>query len=99
VTDDGASAGPAPVTRRYGSFVVRCWWLENGEQRIDVEHMQSGSRVRVNALKAALDWMVAQQGSRRPAPGTAPGAPAPSPGSREEVVASATQRPDIPRRA
>jgi len=99
VTDDGAPAGPAAVTRRYGSFVVRCWWLENGEQRIDVEHMQSGCRVRVNALDVALGWMLARHGAASPVPGAAPGTPAPSPGSREEVVTGAIQRPDVARRA
>jgi hypothetical protein len=44
----------------YDSFVLRCWRLRDEQQRIEVEHLQSGARTRVLALSAALDWIQTQ---------------------------------------
>jgi hypothetical protein len=46
--------------RQYDSFVLRCWQLGVGEQRIEVEHLQSGRRTRAAVLTAAVDWMTTQ---------------------------------------
>jgi hypothetical protein len=43
--------------------VVRCWHLANNEHRIDVEHLQSGARIRVATLEAAAAWMDAECGA------------------------------------
>ena len=47
------------MTRQYDSFVLRCWQLV-GEQRIEVEHLQSGRRTRATMLAAAVDWIRTQ---------------------------------------
>jgi len=44
------------MTRHYDSFVLRCWQVHN-EQRIEVEHLQSGGRARAETLGAALTWI------------------------------------------
>jgi hypothetical protein len=44
------------MTRRYDSFVLRCWQLGD-EWRIEVEHLQSGGRTRSATLKGAADWI------------------------------------------
>jgi hypothetical protein len=42
--------------RRYDSFVLRCWQLGD-ERRIEVEHLQSGGRIRSDTLMGAADWI------------------------------------------
>ncbi len=44
------------MARRYDSFVVRRWQLSN-QQRIEVEHLQSGGRTRADTLQAAFTWI------------------------------------------
>jgi hypothetical protein len=44
------------MTRRYDSFVLRRWQLST-EQRIEVEHLQSGGRTRADSLDAAFAWI------------------------------------------
>jgi len=56
VTKDGLTV------KRYASFVLRCWRLEDDQRRIEVEHVQSGVRTRVSSLAAALDWMEGRWG-------------------------------------
>ncbi len=53
------------MPRAYSSFVLRCWRLSLDEQRIEIEHVQSGHRTRVAALDAAVDWIAERW--RRPA--------------------------------
>ncbi|MCX6020665.1 MAG: hypothetical protein NTZ05_02840 [Chloroflexi bacterium] len=43
--------------RRYSSFVVRRWRLEDTAERVTIEHMQSGKRTTVDGLPQALAWM------------------------------------------
>ena len=43
--------------RRYDSFVLRCWRVMSDERRIEVEHLQSGTRTRVGTLEAAVAWI------------------------------------------
>jgi hypothetical protein len=49
--------------KRYGSFLVRCWLIEETLQDIrsviDVEHIQSGERMRVASIGEAEQWMFA----------------------------------------
>jgi hypothetical protein len=71
------------MAARYGAFLVRCWWLPDGRQRVEIEHVQSGERARVASLAAAAEWIGAQAvpgaGLTRASPdrvaeaGTAPG--------------------------
>ncbi len=62
------------MPRHYGSFLIRCWRLESGERRIEIEHIPTGGRTRVTSVEAALQWISAQLGDpmsdalgRRPA--------------------------------
>ena len=41
----------------YGAFLLRCWRLNGGVERIEVAHIQSGERTRVASVAAALDWI------------------------------------------
>jgi hypothetical protein len=83
------------VEIQYSSFLVRCWSTPDGEARLVVEHVQSGERVAVPNVAAALvllaTWAVAPPA--RSAPGSARGAfPVPPPplphGEHEEVIVS-----------
>ncbi len=48
------------MARQYGSFLLRCWSLDNGEHRIKVEHVQSGECTQVASLAAAAAWIGAR---------------------------------------
>jgi hypothetical protein len=43
--------------RRYSAFLVRCWRLPDGAERIEVQHIQSGTVIMVASLQAATDWI------------------------------------------
>jgi hypothetical protein len=45
------------MKRRYASFLIRCWLLEGGEQRVKIEHLQSGETTQFHAPVAAMDWL------------------------------------------
>jgi hypothetical protein len=45
------------MARPYASFLVRCWRLGDGEQRIKLEHIQSGEGTQVATWQAALAWL------------------------------------------
>jgi hypothetical protein len=45
------------MTRQYNSFLIRCWYLDEHEQRIKIEHIQSGEGTVVATLAAALTWL------------------------------------------
>jgi hypothetical protein len=62
--DSSPTTDPRVATRQYDSFVVRCWQVAHDEQRVDVEHLQSGGRTRVLTLAAAADWMGSECGLR-----------------------------------
>lgn len=47
------------MTRRYDSFLVRCWSLD-GVRHIKVEHVQTGAVGQAATLTAAMDWIAAQ---------------------------------------
>jgi len=51
------------MARCYSSFVLRCWLLDGGEQRITVEHIQSRERFQGASTAEALTWMDARCGS------------------------------------
>lgn len=56
------------MPRFYGSFLVRCWRLDSGERRIDIEHIASGARVRVTSIASALKWIGGRVGDPLIAP-------------------------------
>lgn len=47
------------------SFLVRCWQLGDDQIRIEIEHIQSGDKVLVESIDAALDWIGAQPHAAR----------------------------------
>jgi hypothetical protein len=46
-----------PAAGRYTSFLVRCWHVGGDERRIEIEQIQTGGRMRVRTLPAALAWI------------------------------------------
>lgn len=51
------------MARRHSSFLLRCWDLgSNDEERIEIEHIQSGSKVLVRSVADATAWICAQGG-------------------------------------
>ena len=68
------------MAKRYCSFLVRCWHLDDDAQRFEIEHIQSGSRVQVGTVAAAVDWISAHDSAEaRMAPADeAPGTRAPA---------------------
>src|SRR5947209_11946562 len=61
IADDSSTYADArQITRRYHSFVVRCWRVAGQQERVDVEHLQSGGRTRVLTFSDAAAWMSAE---------------------------------------
>jgi hypothetical protein len=51
----------APMSRRYDSFLIRYWALdENDNQRVEVTHIRSGARALVTSWDYAVGWMRGQ---------------------------------------
>ncbi|HEX5503333.1 MAG TPA: hypothetical protein VFW96_11980 [Thermomicrobiales bacterium] len=48
------------MVREYASFLLRCWRLDGGEQRIRVEHTQSGEAMLAPTLEEAIGWLAAR---------------------------------------
>lgn len=53
------------MQRRYDAFLVRHWSLGDGMQRVEVIHVQAGTRTLVNSLAQAVDWIEAQKSAAR----------------------------------
>ena len=45
------------MVKSYCAFLLRCWRLGDGAQRIEVTQVQSGERTLVTSLVAALAWI------------------------------------------
>lgn len=45
------------MVKHLDSFVLRCWSFPDGEQRIEIEHIQSGDVRLARTLVEAADWM------------------------------------------
>jgi hypothetical protein len=43
-----------------GSFLIRRWSLADGEERVEIEHVQSGARVVAPTIDEALSWIRTQ---------------------------------------
>ena len=64
------------VARLYTSFLVRCWHVGSGAQRIEVQHIASGTRTVADSFASAVDWMRARstgEPAAQPAPSGASG--------------------------
>jgi hypothetical protein len=47
------------MQRRYDSFLLRCW-QHDGVRRTEVEHLQSGGRIRMTTPAEAASWIEEQ---------------------------------------
>lgn len=52
------------MARNHHSYLVRCWEIGTGSQRIEIEHIQSGNRTVVGSLEAAIVWLKADPDRR-----------------------------------
>ncbi|HEU5326973.1 MAG: hypothetical protein ACTHMA_10450 [Thermomicrobiales bacterium] len=48
------------AARRRNTFLIHSWWLGDTTRRLVIEHVQSGERIAVASLTAALDWLSAR---------------------------------------
>ncbi|MFN8511100.1 MAG: hypothetical protein U0232_12910 [Thermomicrobiales bacterium] len=62
------------MTMHYDAFVLRYWQCD-GERRVEVEHLQSGGRIRNATLADAATWIGAWRNDREDQ-ATATGSPA-----------------------
>ena len=61
------------MSRAYGSFLVRCWDLNGDEQRIEIEHIQTGERRLATTVAEAIDWICSHSEELEPVqPASAP---------------------------
>jgi hypothetical protein len=64
------------MNRRYDAFLIRHWSLgEDGGQRVEIVHIQTGARTLVTSLAKAVDWLQA----RAATPGGDAGVAGPTP--------------------
>ena len=45
------------MARLYCAFLVRCWQVGDDVQRFEIEHVQSGGKVRLDSVTATTDWI------------------------------------------
>lgn len=45
-----------------GSFLIRRWSLADGEERVEIEHVQSGIRTITPTVTEALSWIRTHSG-------------------------------------
>lgn len=50
------------MSRRYDSFVIRCWRVGGQILQVIVEHVQSGEQARGTRIEDAFDWLALQAG-------------------------------------
>lgn len=54
------------MSRSYGSFLVRCWRIDDDDQRIEIEHIQSGERRLATTVAEAIDWICSYSEEAKP---------------------------------
>lgn len=55
------------MPRTYSSFLIRTWGFEDGRQRVEIAHIQSGDCVRTASMDEAIAWLEAhREGLRDP---------------------------------
>lgn len=45
--------------RRHSSFLLRCWELGSQDERIEIKHVQSGTKTLARSVAAAVEWICA----------------------------------------
>lgn len=51
------------MARRHSSFLVRCWDLgSDDEERIEIEHIQSGTKKLARSVADAMEWIYERSG-------------------------------------
>lgn len=65
------------MTKRFNSYLLRFWDRADGERRIEIEHIQGGTRAVVASTTAALRWLDAHTATA-PLGDVLTGAPGPS---------------------
>jgi hypothetical protein len=53
------------------SFVVRCWHLGSRDERIEIEHVQSGRKLLAHSASEAIAWINGFADDPRPRTATA----------------------------
>ncbi len=48
------------MTRQYGAFLLRGWRLDDGDQRFEIAHIQSGESARATTLEEVIAWVGAR---------------------------------------
>jgi hypothetical protein len=51
------------MVRRTSSFLLRCRRSASGEQRVEIEWIQTGERVMTRSLAAAIGWLAMRSGN------------------------------------
>ena len=54
----------------YCAFLLRCWRLAGGQQRLEVQQISSGERIVVTSAAAALAWVTARTDDTAAVPAT-----------------------------
>ncbi len=47
------------MARQHSSFLMRCWDLGSDRERIQIEHIQSGTKLLVRSVADAVKWICA----------------------------------------
>lgn len=45
------------MSRRHTSFLLRCWHVDSDQERIEIEHIQSGTKTLARSVVAAVEWI------------------------------------------
>ena len=69
------------MARQHHSYLVRCRDLGTHDERIEIEHIQSGNKTVVDSLDAAIAWLRADPDRR---PTVAGGREPPDPGDGQQ---------------
>ena len=56
------------TARRRNTFLIHSWWLDDTDRRLVIEHVQSGERIAVPSLAAALDWLTSRDATNASTP-------------------------------
>jgi len=65
------------MPKHLNSFVLRCWRLADGGQRIEVEHIQSGEKRLTHSPGEAVEWVCVRSDDAGHATPATPGERAP----------------------
>ncbi len=47
------------MARQHASFLLRCWFLGSDSERIEIVHVQSGTKVLTRSVGSAIEWICA----------------------------------------